>query len=67
VHDIAVSSNYLVIIEAPVFIDLAAIMSLKEADLGFLAWKPDLGTRVYVVPLDGSGVSRHEDVCGAFE
>ncbi|GAX75777.1 hypothetical protein CEUSTIGMA_g3220.t1 [Chlamydomonas eustigma] len=58
VHDIAVSMNYLVIVEPPAFIDLAAIMSLKEADLGFLAWRPDLGTRVYVVPLNGSGPVR---------
>ncbi|MEU9298669.1 carotenoid oxygenase family protein [Streptomyces sp. NPDC048266] len=49
IHDMALTSRYVVLVLAPAFIDLAAAMSGGS----FLAWRPERGTRVALVPRDG--------------
>ena len=34
--------------------------SRMRSDYGFMDWKPELGTRVHVVALDGSGVRSYD-------
>ncbi|MGW4851971.1 carotenoid oxygenase family protein [Streptomyces sp. NPDC004288] len=49
IHDMALTARYVVLVVAPAFIDLEAAMSGGS----FLAWRPELGTRVALVPRDG--------------
>ncbi|MFI6149645.1 carotenoid oxygenase family protein [Streptomyces sp. NPDC051109] len=49
IHDMALTERYAVIVLAPAFFDLAAAM----AGGSFLAWRPERGTRVVLVPRDG--------------
>jgi len=61
VHDLAVTRDHVVIVEPPMFISLPSLMSLAESDYVFMDWKPEMGTRVHVVPLSqGAGVSRRD-------
>mmetsp|Transcript_40285 Transcript_40285/g.89470 ORF Transcript_40285/g.89470 Transcript_40285/m.89470 type:complete len:546 (-) Transcript_40285:771-2408(-) len=55
VHDIAVTPNHLVIIEPPIFFNMPSLMLGSETDHIFMDWKPEQGTQVHVVPLDGKG------------
>lgn len=57
VHDAALTEHYLVLVLAPLFFDPRA--ALGEGAL--LSWEPESGTRVAVVPRDGSPVRWCED------
>jgi carotenoid cleavage dioxygenase-like enzyme len=52
IHDFTITPTYLVLVVAPVAFDLDAMMSGGDV----LAWKPELGTRIALVPRDGSEV-----------
>ncbi|MFF3721640.1 carotenoid oxygenase family protein [Streptomyces erythrochromogenes] len=49
IHDMALTGRYAVLVLAPAFFDLAAAM----AGGSFLAWQPERGTRVALIPRDG--------------
>ncbi|MFE6489480.1 carotenoid oxygenase family protein, partial [Streptomyces sp. NPDC057757] len=49
IHDMALTARYVVLVLAPAFFDLDAAM----AGGSFLAWRPERGTRVMLVPRDG--------------
>jgi carotenoid cleavage dioxygenase len=49
IHDMALTARYVVLVLAPAFFDLDAAM----AGGSFLAWRPERGTRVVLVPRDG--------------
>ncbi|MFJ4680449.1 MULTISPECIES: carotenoid oxygenase family protein [unclassified Kitasatospora] len=49
IHDMALTGRYAVLVLAPAFFDLDAAM----AGGSFLAWRPEHGTRVVLVPRDG--------------
>ncbi|RPE27931.1 carotenoid oxygenase family protein [Kitasatospora cineracea] len=58
IHDMAVTARYLVLVLAPAFFDLDAAM----VGGSFLAWRPERGTRVVLVPRDGTApVWTHDD------
>lgn len=50
VHDCAITAQYLVLVLAPGVLDVAAMSSGGDV----LSWRPELGTRVAVIPRDGS-------------
>ena len=52
IHDFTITPTYLVLVVAPVVFDLDAMTSGGDV----LAWRPDLGTRIALVPRDGSAV-----------
>lgn len=49
IHDMALTGRYVVLVLAPAFFDLDAAM----AGGSFLAWRPERGTRVVLIPRDG--------------
>ena len=52
VHDFAVTENHVVIVETPIFVNIASMTFGIETDYAFsMEWKPQEGTRVFVVPL----------------
>ncbi|MFE8979067.1 carotenoid oxygenase family protein [Streptomyces cyaneofuscatus] len=57
VHDMALTGRYLVLVLAPAFFDLDAAMSGGS----FLAWRPDRGTRIALIPRDGGPVRWAQD------
>ncbi|MEU6632012.1 carotenoid oxygenase family protein [Streptomyces parvus] len=57
VHDMALTGRYLVLVLAPAFFDLGAAMSGGS----LLAWRPDRGTRIALIPRDGGPVRWAED------
>ncbi|MET8036190.1 carotenoid oxygenase family protein [Streptomyces sp. NPDC005345] len=52
IHDMALTSRFLVLVLAPVFFDLAAAMSGGS----LIDWRPEQGTRVALIPRDGGPV-----------
>ncbi|GAA1561942.1 carotenoid oxygenase family protein [Streptomyces globosus] len=52
IHDMALTGRYVVLVLAPAFFDLRA----AAAGGSFLAWRPERGTRVALVPRDGGPV-----------
>lgn len=60
VHDIALSSNHLVIVEQPLYFNLGSLMTGADTPHIFLDWVPKDGTLVHVVPLDGSACMTFE-------
>ncbi|MCX5387318.1 carotenoid oxygenase family protein [Streptomyces sp. NBC_00083] len=52
IHDMALTKRYIVLVLSPVFIDLEGAMSGGS----FLAWRPERGTRVALIPRDGGRV-----------
>jgi carotenoid cleavage dioxygenase len=54
IHDCAVTERFLVLVVAPAVFDLNAMMSGGAV----LGWQPELGTRIAVIPRDGSGPTR---------
>ncbi|MER7762228.1 carotenoid oxygenase family protein [Streptomyces sp. NPDC097619] len=52
IHDMALTGRYVVLTLAPAFIDLESAMSGGS----FLAWRPERGTRVALIPRDGGPV-----------
>ncbi|MCT4357842.1 carotenoid oxygenase family protein [Streptomyces sp. Je 1-79] len=49
IHDMALTDRYAVLVLAPAFFDLGAAMEGGS----FLAWRPEHGTRVALIPRDG--------------
>jgi carotenoid cleavage dioxygenase-like enzyme len=54
IHDFAITEHYVVLIIGPGVLDVDAMLSGGDA----LQWRPELGTRVAVIPRDGSGGPR---------
>ena len=52
VHDMALTEHYLVLVVAPLFFDLGRAL----AGGSLLAWEPDQGTRIALIPRDGGPV-----------
>ncbi|WP_024795347.1 carotenoid oxygenase family protein [Tomitella biformata] len=52
IHDMALTPNYVVLLLGPLYFDMAAMMTGGS----LLQWKPEVGTRVAVIPRDGSPV-----------
>mgnify|MGYP001757576409 CR=1 FL=1 len=52
IHDIALTSRYIVLFACPLVFDIAAVM----AGGSLLDWRPDAGTRIALIPRDGSPV-----------
>ena len=57
IHDMAVTERYVVLVVAPLYFDLAAAMSGGSV----LAWRPEDGTRIALVPRDGGPVRWFHD------
>ncbi|MER8184593.1 carotenoid oxygenase family protein [Kitasatospora sp. NPDC094015] len=57
IHDMALTARYLVLVLAPAFFDLDAAM----AGGSFLAWRPERGTQIVLVPRDGGPPVRVRD------
>eukprot|EP00200_Dunaliella_tertiolecta_P003587 CAMPEP_0202347800 /NCGR_PEP_ID=MMETSP1126-20121109/6007_1 /ASSEMBLY_ACC=CAM_ASM_000457 /TAXON_ID=3047 /ORGANISM="Dunaliella tertiolecta, Strain CCMP1320" /LENGTH=543 /DNA_ID=CAMNT_0048939403 /DNA_START=81 /DNA_END=1712 /DNA_ORIENTATION=+ len=54
VHDMGYSGNHIVICETPLFFNLNALVTGEKREYIFMDWKPQLGSRIHLVPLDGS-------------
>lgn len=52
IHDMAITTRYLVLVLAPVFFDIESAMSGGS----LLSWRPDRGVRVALIPRDGGQV-----------
>jgi carotenoid cleavage dioxygenase-like enzyme len=52
IHDMALTSTYVVLIVAPLFFDIAAALGSGSP----LSWEPDQGTRIALIPRDGGPV-----------
>ncbi|PRZ41457.1 carotenoid cleavage dioxygenase [Antricoccus suffuscus] len=52
IHDMALTSTAVVLFLAPLLIDVAAMMSGGSP----LSWRPELGTRIAIIPRDGGAV-----------
>ncbi|KAG2434985.1 hypothetical protein HYH02_011984 [Chlamydomonas schloesseri] len=59
VHDMAVTRSHLVVVESPLHMNLTALMTGGSRPYVFMDWRPEAGTRVHVIALDGSGVVTH--------
>jgi carotenoid cleavage dioxygenase len=57
IHDMALTDRFLVVTLAPAFFDIAAAANGGS----FLAWRPERGTRVALIPRDGGPVRWAED------
>ncbi|MEU6434902.1 carotenoid oxygenase family protein [Streptomyces albidoflavus] len=57
IHDMALTDRYLVLVCAPALFDLDAAMKGGS----FLAWRPDRGTRIALIPRDGGPVRWADD------
>ncbi|MEQ8651502.1 MAG: carotenoid oxygenase family protein [Kiloniellales bacterium] len=51
-HDFVLTERYAVIVAGPVVFDLAA----AQTGGGLIQWRPELGTRIALVPLDGGEI-----------
>ncbi len=54
IHDFAITEHHLVVTIGPALLDIGAMMTGGEV----LQWRPDLGTRIAVIPRDGSSGPR---------
>jgi carotenoid cleavage dioxygenase len=54
IHDFAITEHHLVVTIGPALLDIEAMMTGGEV----LQWRPDLGTRIAVIPRDGSSGPR---------
>ncbi|EFJ39481.1 hypothetical protein VOLCADRAFT_108622 [Volvox carteri f. nagariensis] len=59
VHDMAITSSSLVVVEPPLFFNMASLIIGTKRPYAFMDWKPEAGSRVHVIALDGSGVVTH--------
>ncbi|MFD7447241.1 carotenoid oxygenase family protein [Streptomyces sp. NPDC059909] len=57
IHDMALTARYLVLVLAPAFFDIAAAMSGGS----LIAWRPERGCRIALIPRDGSPVRWAQD------
>ncbi|MET0578907.1 MAG: carotenoid oxygenase family protein [Ilumatobacteraceae bacterium] len=64
IHDFAITASYVVLVVGPMQFDLDAMMTGGNP----LAWKPELGTRIAVIPRDRKGPTRwiHHDAFWAW-
>lgn len=74
VHDMALSSRHLIIVENPMYFNLPSLMTGSNTKHMSMDWVPQDGTKVHVVALDGSGVKTYDappffsfHSCNAFE
>jgi hypothetical protein len=51
VHDFASTDAHAVIVETPMYISMASLITGAKADHAFMDWRPEQRTRVHVVPL----------------
>ena len=61
IHDFAITDHYVVLVIGPGVLDIDAMVSGGDV----LQWRPELGTRVAVIPRDGTGDTRWIET-GAF-
>ena len=54
IHDFAITARYVVLVVAPLQLDVNAMLSGGQP----LVWKPELGTRVALIPRDRQGPTR---------
>lgn len=54
IHDFTITERFLVLVVAPAVFDLEAMAQGGDV----LSWQPELGTRIAVIPRDGSGSTR---------
>ncbi|KAG2488934.1 hypothetical protein HYH03_012555 [Edaphochlamys debaryana] len=59
IHDMAATDRHLVIVEPPIYINMQSLVVGTPCPHAFMDWRPETGTRVHVVALDGSGVVTH--------
>ncbi|MCX4817995.1 carotenoid oxygenase family protein [Streptomyces sp. NBC_01239] len=57
IHDMALTRRYVVLVLAPAFFDIEAAMSGGS----FVAWRPERGTRIALIPRDGGPVRWADD------
>ncbi|MGV9340089.1 carotenoid oxygenase family protein [Streptomyces sp. NPDC003688] len=57
IHDMALTGRYLVLVLAPVLFDVSAALSGGS----LIDWRPDAGTRIALIPRDGSPVRWAQD------
>ncbi|NED38292.1 carotenoid oxygenase family protein [Streptomyces sp. SID8499] len=57
IHDMALTARYLVLVLAPAFFDVTAALNGGS----FIAWRPDRGTRIALIPRDGGPVRWADD------
>ena len=57
VHDFPATEQHAVIVEYPLYMNLSSLMFNTKSDYLFMNWKPEDGTLVHLVTLDGSKVS----------
>ena len=64
IHDFAVTQHFVVLVVGPLVFDLDAMGAGGDP----LAWRPDLGTRIAVIPRDRQGPTRwvHTDAFWAW-
>lgn len=54
VHDMAATDDYVIICEMPLHFHMPSLLLGGSREYGFMDWRPETGTRIHVVPLDGS-------------
>jgi carotenoid cleavage dioxygenase len=54
IHDFAITEHYVVLVVGPAVLDVEAMLTGGAV----LQWRPELGTRIAVIPKDGSGGPR---------
>jgi len=54
VHDFPATEQHAVIVEYPLYMNLSSLMFNTKSDYLFMNWKPEDGTLVHLVTLDGS-------------
>ncbi|GIL69978.1 hypothetical protein Vretifemale_809 [Volvox reticuliferus] len=59
VHDMAITTSHLVVVEPPLFINMNSLVLGESTPFVFMDWNPEAGTRVHVIALDGSRVVTH--------
>ncbi|MFF0777772.1 carotenoid oxygenase family protein [Streptomyces sp. NPDC003720] len=57
IHDMALTRRHVVLVLAPAFFDIEAAMSGGS----FVAWRPERGTRIALIPRDGGPVGWADD------
>ncbi|MFF9854254.1 carotenoid oxygenase family protein [Streptomyces litmocidini] len=57
IHDMALTRRYVVLVLAPAFFDIEAAVSGGS----FVAWRPERGTRIALIPRDGGPVRWADD------
>jgi carlactone synthase/all-trans-10'-apo-beta-carotenal 13,14-cleaving dioxygenase len=53
IHDFTITDNYAIVPETPIEYNMAATLTLGSADYVMFDWKPQHGSRIHLVPLNG--------------